>query len=143
MTSVEVNARHKEVADAGLGSRVSVLLGAALDVLPILAREVETGQRPPFDFVFIDADKENNWAYFEAVLSMVRRGTCIYVDNVVRKGMLAIEEEMRRAGEEGDRRIEGCRRLVERVGQEERVEGVVMQTVSDKNYDGFWMAVVK
>ena len=131
------------IEKAGLGGRIRVVLGAALEVLPGLAREVESGERERFDFVFIDADKENNWEYFEMVLPMVRKGTCIYVDNVVRRGKLGSEEAMKEANAQGDRRIEGCRRLVEKVGADERVEGVVLQTVSDKNYDGFLMAVVK
>jgi predicted O-methyltransferase YrrM len=148
VTSVEVNPRHREVAMeniayAGLGERVEVILGAGLDVLPKLAREVKEGERQMFDFVFIDADKENNWNYFQAVLPMVRQGTCIYVDNVVRKGQLASAEASSEAAAKGDLRIDGCRRLVENVGKDDRVEAVVLQTVSEKNYDGFLMAVVK
>jgi hypothetical protein len=32
---------------------------------------------------------------------------------------------------------------VENVGKDERLDGVVVQTVGDKNYDGFLIAVVK
>ena len=42
-----------------------------------------------------------------------------------------------------DKRVMGAREAVEGVGADERVEGVVIQTVSEKNYDGFLMAVVK
>lgn len=148
VTSIEVDAQHREVAleniaAAGLSDRINVVLGAGLEVLPKLAREVQDGSRERFDFVFIDADKENNWVYFDLVLSMVKERTCIYVDNVVRRGKLASEEEAREAASRGDLRIEGCRRLVENVGKDERVEACVLQTLSEKNYDGFLMAVVK
>ena len=69
---------------------------------------------------------------------MVRERTCIYVDNVVRQGKLASAEAAK-----GDRRIDGCRKLVENAGKDDRVEALVLQTVSEKNYDGFLMAVVK
>ena len=148
VTSVEVNSKHREVAReniafAGLSERIDVMLGAGLDVLPKLAEEINAGKREKFDFVFIDADKENNWAYFNLVVPMVRERTCIYVDNVVRKGTLASEEAAKEAAAEGDHRIEGCRTLVENVGKDDRVEALVLQTVSEKNYDGFLLAVVK
>jgi predicted O-methyltransferase YrrM len=148
VTSVEVDRKHREVAMeniafAGLSDRIEVILGAGLDVLPKLAREVEKGKRQKFDFVFIDADKENNWEYFQSVIPMVRAKTCIYVDNVVRKGNLASAEAAKEAAAKGDLRIEGCRKLVENVGRDDRVEALVLQTVSEKNYDGFLMAVVK
>jgi predicted O-methyltransferase YrrM len=148
VTSVEVDPKHREVAMeniafAGLSDRIEVILGAGLDVLPKLARAVEEGTRQKFDFVFIDADKENNWEYFQLALPIVRERTCIYVDNVVRKGNLASAEAATEAAAKGDLRIEGCRKLVENVGKDDRVEALVMQTVSEKNYDGFLMAVVK
>jgi predicted O-methyltransferase YrrM len=148
VTSMEVDPRHREVAMeniafAELSDRIEVLLGAGLDLLPKLAREVEEGRRQKFDFVFIDADKENNWNYFQLALPIVKERTCIYVDNVVRKGKLASAEASEEAAAQGDLRIAGCRTLVENVGKDERVEAVVLQTVSEKNYDGFLMAVVK
>jgi predicted O-methyltransferase YrrM len=131
VTSVEVDPRHREVAleniaFAGLSDRIEVLLGAGLDVLPTLARELEQGKRQKFDFVFVDADKENNWNYFRLALPMVKQGTCIYVDNVVRKGQLASAEASEQAAANGDLRIAGCRTLVKNVGRDERVEVAVL-----------------
>ncbi|KIW32806.1 uncharacterized protein PV07_04326 [Cladophialophora immunda] len=142
VTTVEVNPETKKVAEeniahAGLSDRVTVLLGPGVEVLPALLKEVQAGKRPPFDFVFIDADKENNLAYFEWALQMTKRGTCIYVDNVVRRGLLADEAA------KDDPRVAGSRRLIEAVGKDDRVDAVVLQTVAEKNYDGFMMAVVK
>ncbi|OAP60011.1 hypothetical protein AYL99_05013 [Fonsecaea erecta] len=128
---------EENIAHAGLSERVTVLLGPGLEVLPRLVDEVRTGARPPFDFVFIDADKENNLAYFEAALQMVKPRTCIFVDNVVRRGQLADPAAR------DDPRIAGTRRLIEAVGKDDRVDAVVLQTVAEKNYDGFMMALVK
>lgn len=148
VTSVEVHPRHREIAMeniafAGLGDRIEVIQGAGLDMLPKLAQEIEAGKRGKFDFVFIGADKENNWNYFQLALPIVKERTCIYVDNVVRKGKLASAEACREAAAKGDLRLEGCRELVQNVGKDDRVEALVLQTVSEKNYDGFLMAVVK
>lgn len=141
VVSVEVDAHHAEVArsnieHAGLGDRVEVQLGPGIEVLPKLAEEVKSGKRGKFQFVFIDADKENNWNYVDLAIGMAEQGACIIVDNVVRKGQLAQD-----AG--GDTRIEGARRVVENIGRDERLDGVVVQTVGEKNYDGFLIAVVK
>ncbi|KAI9877984.1 MAG: hypothetical protein M1823_007021 [Watsoniomyces obsoletus] len=95
----------------------------------------ENRKREKFQLVFIDADKENNWNYVDIALGMVESGACIIVDNVVRKGQLAKETT--------DPRIAGARRVVENIGKDERLEGVVVQTVGDKNYDGFLFAVAK
>lgn len=58
-------------------------------------------------------------------------GACICVDNVVSKGKLAMGEEA-----EGNEMVRGGRECVEMVGRDGRVEGVVLQTVSEKDYDG-------
>lgn len=53
-------------------------LGEALEVLPLI--------EGPYDLVFIDADKENYPAYFEAVLPKMRKGGLIISDNVMWSG---------------------------------------------------------
>lgn len=40
-------------------------------------------KKPTFDFVLIDADKENVTEYFDLVLSMTRIGGIIATDNVL------------------------------------------------------------
>src|SRR6202035_5780074 len=73
------------IAQAGLGERVEIRVGPALDSLGELAAEgVE-----PFDLVFIDADKQVTPGYFSAALELTRAGGVIIVDNVVRDGALA------------------------------------------------------
>ena len=67
---------RRYVAAAGLTALVRLHIGAALDVLPGLVDEV-------WDLVFIDADKRNNDAYFEAVIDQVRPGGLLIVDNVL------------------------------------------------------------
>ncbi|PSN68809.1 O-methyltransferas-like protein family 3 [Corynespora cassiicola Philippines] len=140
VTSVEIDAHHAAVArenlaHAGVDGRVDVRVGAGVDVLEQLSEEVRGGARERFQLVFIDADKENNWRYVDLAVDMCEPGACVIVDNVVRKGQLADPE--------ADQRAQGARRVVENVGKDGRLEGVVLQTVGEKNYDGFLMAVVK
>ena len=144
VTSIEINPKHRDVAieniqHAGLSDQVDVVLGAALDVLPNLAEAVRREERPKFDFVFLDADWDEQWEYFDWAVKMTDKGGCIYVDNVVRQllesGVVAETPEQSAST--------GMKKLVENVGQDSRVDAVVMQTVGAKSYDGFLMAVVK
>ncbi len=89
LVTCEYLAKHAEVARAnvdaaGVGHKVDIRVGAALDTLPALQ---EAGGAP-FDFVFIDADKENNPQYLEWAIRLGRPGTAIVMDNVVWEGAL-------------------------------------------------------
>jgi predicted O-methyltransferase YrrM len=71
---------------AGVANKISLRLGPAIDTLDKLIAE---GQAGTFDFVFIDADKENYEAYFERSLKLVRNGGLIVIDNVLWSGRVA------------------------------------------------------
>jgi predicted O-methyltransferase YrrM len=136
LVSLELNPRHAEVARAniaraGLGDRVEVRVGAALETLPKLAEE----ERGPFDLFFLDADKPNTTSYFDWALRLSRPGSLIVVDNVVRKGELANPSS-------DDANVRGMRVLVERLAGETRVSATGIQTVGTKGYDGFVLARV-
>ena len=90
---------------------------------------------PPFDLVFIDADKENNPQYLEWALKLSRPGTVIVVDNVARHGRVI------RAGS-ADKDIQGTRRCLEMMATEPRLSATALQTVGKKGQDGFAIAVV-
>ena len=129
---------RENIAHAGVSDRVDLILGPAVDALPRLEQEIQSGQRERLDFAFIDADKMNNWTYFDWAVGMSRPGACIVVDNVVSKGNLADAKAA-----ETNHMVKGARICVENVGKDDRVEAMVMQIVGEKDYDGFLMAVVK
>lgn len=68
-----------EVAD-----RIELRIGSAVDTLQALIKE---GQE--FDFVFIDANKEDYDAYYESSLKLVRPNGLIAIDNMLREGRVA------------------------------------------------------
>lgn len=131
LVTLEANPQYAEVARAnitraGLIDRVEMRIGAALETLPTLEN------RKPFDFIFIDADKQNNVGYFEWALRLARAGSLIIVDNVVRDGAVIDPDS-------DDDRVQGVRRFVERAASEPRVVATALQTVGSKGYDGFVM----
>ena len=143
VVTIEIDAEIAKIARenirfAGMEGRIEVVVGAALDVLPRLARDVDEGMRERFDFSFIDADKENAIIYFNFAVGMTRKRGVVYVDNMVRKGLLADERLA-----ETDENVRGIRACVEGVGKDERVDACVLQTVGEKNYDGFLLAIVE
>ncbi|MEU6737050.1 O-methyltransferase [Streptomyces physcomitrii] len=137
LISLEFSPEHAEVATrnlarAGLDKITQVRVGAALDLLPVLAAE----QPEPFDLVFIDADKVNNAPYVEWALKLTRPGSLIVVDNVVRGGQVADPDSE-------DPSVLGTRAVVRLVAEDPRLEATALQTVGTKGYDGFLLARVR
>jgi predicted O-methyltransferase YrrM len=134
LVTCEYDPKHAKVARANLARAgfgedvVEIRVGAALDTLPTLAG--------PFDFVFIDADKENLASYVTAVLELSRPGTTIVVDNVVRQGKVADPDST-------DSAVRGVRRMFELLAKEPRLDATAVQTVGSKGYDGFVLAIVR
>ncbi|ROV95734.1 hypothetical protein VMCG_07624 [Cytospora schulzeri] len=138
VTSIEINPKHRDVAlqniaHAGHGDKVEVILGAALDVLPRLV-----GEGSVFDMVFIDADWGNQYEYFDWAVKLTRAKGCIYVDNVI--------WQMREEVAEGKDLSKES--LPTKVGKDERVTATLIQTVahhkmvSGPTFDGFILAIV-
>lgn len=78
LVTIEKDPRHaalarRAFAEAGLETRVRLVEGVALDVLPTLT--------PGFDAVFVDADKEPLAQYFEWSVKLLRRGGLLLCDN--------------------------------------------------------------
>jgi predicted O-methyltransferase YrrM len=131
--TLEYEPKHAEVARAnldraGVGDRVEVLVGPALETLP-------TVTDGPFDLVFIDADKENNAGYLEWAVKLTRPGSVIVVDNVIREGAILSPD--------GDAVVQGTRRALKILGEHPKLDTAVLQTVGAKHWDGFALALVK
>ncbi|KAK3370708.1 S-adenosyl-L-methionine-dependent methyltransferase [Podospora didyma] len=130
VTTVEHDAYYASVArsnleHAGLSSQIDGHHG-----------EVLGGTRPRFGFVFIDADKENSWNYFDLAAGMTKPRAAICVDNVVRDGRVIDATN-------SHPHIQGGRLVIENAGKDPRVDSAVIQTVGEKGYDGFLWSVLK
>jgi predicted O-methyltransferase YrrM len=78
----KIQIAKKNFAEAGVSEIIDIKEGLAIDVLSDLSKKFEKSQ-DLFDFVFIDADKENGIEYFETCLKMVKKGGIIAADNIL------------------------------------------------------------
>jgi len=71
---------------AGMQEKIDFRLAPALETLENLLNQ---GEANSFDFIFIDADKENYVHYYEKSFHLLRKGGLIMVDNVLWSGQVA------------------------------------------------------
>ena len=136
LVTLEFDEKHAGVAGdnlsrAGFSSQAEVIVGAANDTLAAM----HANKTAPFDFIFIDADKENYPGYLAWSLKLSRPGTMIVADNVVRGGEIANPASK-------DARVQGTQKFIELLAAEPRVTATAIQTVGGKSYDGFALALV-
>jgi predicted O-methyltransferase YrrM len=134
VVTLEYEPKHAEVARAnleraGVGDRVEIKVGAALDTLP-------TVTEGPFDLVFIDADKDNYVAYLQWAIRLARPGSVILADNVIREGrVLTATSE--------DAAAHAVQQTLRMMGEDPRLDAAAIQTVGAKHWDGFAFALVR
>ena len=136
LITIEYDSNHADVARknielAGFADRVDVRVGRGLAVLP----QLEAEGAGPFDFVFIDADKQPYKEYFDWALRLSRPGTLIIADNVVRDGKVI-------DGQSTDELVMGVRRFNDALAANPAVTAVVLQLVGVKDHDGMAFALV-
>jgi caffeoyl-CoA O-methyltransferase len=100
--------------ESGYGDRIEIRLGPALETIETL--------EGPFDLVFIDADKPNYKAYYEAVLPLVAENGLVIADNVLWSGRV-VEDD-------GDESTLAIKDFNEHVRNDPRVASVML-TVRD------------
>ena len=76
-------------AAAGVAHKVDLRLATAMETLDALLAAGEAGR---YDFVFLDADKENYLGYYERSLALLRPGGLLLADNTLWSGRVADPE---------------------------------------------------
>jgi caffeoyl-CoA O-methyltransferase len=112
-THAEVARRY--IAQSAYADRITVHVGPALDTIERLEGE--------FDFVFIDADKENYGNYYEALLPRLSQRGLMAIDNTLWSGRVLDEED----DSEATRAI---REISDRIAVDSRATSVML-TVRD------------
>lgn len=101
-------------AESPHGRKITIRMGPAIETIESL--------EGPFDFVFLDADKENYIRYWEAVMPKLRAGGIIVADNVLWSGRVVLNNP-----------TDSTKAIVafnEHVSRDDRVEQVML-TVRD------------
>lgn len=114
--TIEVNAEMQETIENNLkltnvGKKIVPHFGVAIDI-------INDFDWQNIDLVFIDADKRNNFAYFELLVNKVRSGGLIIIDNVLWKGKVY--------GPENDADTQSFRKLNEQIAVDTRVEKLIL-----------------
>lgn len=123
---------QENIDNAKLKQTVELKVGRAADILKSLPENFE-----PFDFIFIDADKQSYPEYLELSLKFSRSGTIIFLDNVIRAGDILDEKNVKPS-------IEGIREMYRLMQNHPRLlSSTALQTVGSKGHDGFALAIVK
>ena len=101
---------------AGMAERIELRIAPALETLEALKREGMSGR---FDMAFVDAQKSEYDAYYEACLGLVRLGGLITFDNMLMSGDVAEPG----AGGKG---VAAVRALNARIATDPRVDAVLL-----------------
>jgi caffeoyl-CoA O-methyltransferase len=114
--TVEVNQELEEMLNShfkltNVGKKIKPHFGEAEQIIRDLPYK-------SFDIVFIDADKKNNYTYFELALEKLRPGGLIIIDNVLWKGNVY--------GEENDADTKMIRKQNDRIATDDRVEKLIL-----------------
>jgi predicted O-methyltransferase YrrM len=114
--TIEVNREMEEMLNSHFKStnvekKIQLHFGPAEEILNVLAEK-------SFDMVFIDADKKNNFNYFQIIFDKVRSGGLIIIDNVLWKGKVY--------GEENDADTQSFRKLNDQISVDSRVEKLIL-----------------
>lgn len=99
-------------ARAGVADRIELRLGPALETLAALDGLV-------FDLAYVDADKANYPAYYEALIPRLRQGGILLADNTLQSGRVVDTEA-------NDDAVVAIRTFNDRVASDERVRSVLL-----------------
>ncbi len=117
--ALDKNQKTNEIAvnffkKAGQENKIKTILKPALESLKDLK---DTKQK--FDFVFIDADKENNKNYFNQSLDLIDKDGLIIIDNVLWHGEVTDKTQQ-------DKLTIGIREFNSYVNNDKRVENLII-----------------
>ncbi|WLF84773.1 O-methyltransferase [Moraxella sp. ZY210820] len=124
---------RENLALANISSTIDLRHGRGVDILQqLIEQNIE-----PFDFIFIDADKQSYPQYLALSLQLSRSGTVIVLDNVIRAGDILDKNNYKPS-------IEGIRQMYKTMYNHPQILScTALQTVGSKGHDGFAIAIVK
>ena len=133
LTTLEVEPAHSAFAretlsKAGLSDCCEVIEGPALVSMKAL--------EPPFDLVFLDANKDQYPVYLNEAVRLTRPGGIILADNVVRSGSVLAPASV-------DPSAIGAAAFNQALAEHPKLEAIILQQVGLKGHDGMALARVR
>jgi predicted O-methyltransferase YrrM len=98
-------------------------------------RKMIAAGEPPFDLIFIDADKPRYVEYLRLSVELSRSGTVILADNLLRNGRVLEKNP-------ADANDRGARAFNEAMAADPRLESIILPIYRDK-LDGLSISRVK
>ena len=130
-SAVHAETARKNLSAAGLDRIVEVRVG---DAAVSMRAMIDAGE-PPFDFIFIDADKTGYVKYLDLALQLSRPGTVIVADNVIRNGAVIGKNP-------ADANDRGVKAYNNAVAAHPRLESIALPMIRDQ-IDGIAISLVK
>lgn len=139
------------VDPSGEGRRWTVETGPAVKAL----HQLTWTRQAPFDLVFIDADKASTRVYLEWALRLTAPGSVVVIDQVIRAGVVgdagaghassgisttAAQGKDTASVQAAEAR--GMAEALELLHTDPRFDATALQTLGDKGWDGFAIALV-
>ena len=133
LTTLEVDPVHaafarETLSDADLSDSCEVVEGPALATMKTL--------EPPFDLIFLDANKDQYPVYLNEAVRLTRPGGIILADNVVRSGTVMAPASV-------DPSAIGAAAFNQALAEHPKLEAIILQQVGLKGHDGMAIARVR
>lgn len=114
--TIEVNRELEEMLNShfkstNVSKKIKLHFGAAEQIIGDLPYN-------DFDIAFIDADKKNNFLYFQLIFDKLRSGGLIIIDNVLWKGKVYAADN--------DADTQAIRKLNDQIAADTRVEKLIL-----------------
>jgi caffeoyl-CoA O-methyltransferase len=129
LVTLELDQHHADVARrnferAGIGQQTEIRVGPASETLQQMTAENE----PPFDVIFIDADKDGYSQYLQKSLPLLREGGLLLADNTLPNAVLTQEDS-------------GTKRYNAAVAQCPELTTIIIPVLRQRGIDGLTVSI--
>ena len=131
MVACDINEEWLDVAkrywlEASVNNKIDLRISPAVQTLESMLND---GQKETFDFIFMDADKQNYDKYYELSLKLLRPGGLVVIDNTLLFGSVVnsqlMPEKLKGVLSESD--VEAVKQLNLKIKKDNRVEISMLQ----------------
>jgi len=113
---------------AGVKDKIELILDEGNNTL---TKFLNDGQEETFDFIFIDADKNNYLDYYEKSIKLIKQGGIIAIDNTIWKGKVLNNQDTTKS-------TKTIKKLNEIIAKDNRVQHCLLTM-----YDGMTLCIKK